>query len=121
MVDAQAGPGGALLVVGNDKAVCMSTVALKHRRELCLTLPGAAEDPILTTFRRWPHWRRVEIVRDLENRAGCLAVTFITDQYSEPMVRAILKRTIGIICPEVEHVSRLHAPPPPSDQNPRRR
>ena len=121
MVDAQAGPGGALLVVGNDKAVCMSTVALKHRRELCLTLPGAAEDPILTTFRRWPHWRRVEIVRDLENRAGCLAVTFITDQYSEPMVRAILKRTFAIICPDVEHVSRLHAPPPPSDQNPRRR
>jgi hypothetical protein len=41
-----------LLVVGNDKAVCMSTVALKHRRELCLSRRGAAETPILTTFQR---------------------------------------------------------------------
>jgi hypothetical protein len=99
MVDAQAGPGGcawgALLVVGNDTAVGMSTVALNHRRELCLTLRGAAENPILTTF--------------------------ITDQYAAPMVRAMRKRTFASICPDVEHVSRLRAPPPPSDQNPRRR
>jgi hypothetical protein len=67
-----------LLVVGNDTAVCMSTVALNHRRELCLTLRGAAENPILTPFQRWPHWRRVAIVRDRKKRAGCLAVTFIT-------------------------------------------
>jgi hypothetical protein len=60
-------------------------------------------------------------VRGLENRAGCLAVPFITDQYSEPMVRAILKLTFAIICSDVEHMSRLRAPPPPSDQNPRRR
>ena len=99
----------------------MSTVALKHCRALCLILRGAAEGPILTTFRRWPHWRRVEIVRDLKNRAGCLAVTFITDQYAEPMVPAMRKRTFASICPDVEHVSRLRASPPSSDQNPRRR
>jgi len=50
-----------LLVVGNDKAVCISTVALKHCREICLILRGAAEDPILTTFQ--------------------------TDQYAEPIPR----------------------------------
>ena len=43
---------GALLVVDSDKAVCMSTVALKHCRELCLIRQGAAEAPILTTFQR---------------------------------------------------------------------
>jgi len=57
----------------------MTTLSISESGELYLTLRGAAEDRILTTVRRWPHWRRVDIERELVNDADCLSVTLVTD------------------------------------------
>jgi hypothetical protein len=99
----------------------MPTLSLNQRGELCLTLRGALEDPILTTFRHWPHWRRVEIERDPRDRHLCRAVTLITDRTYEPTVRAILKRDFGITFAAVLQTSSPPSPTtPPAQQNRRR-
>jgi hypothetical protein len=98
----------------------MPTLSLNQRGELCLTLRGALEDPILTTFRHWPHWRRVEIERDPQNRHLCRAVTLITDQSYEPTVRAILKRDFGITFAAVVKASSPNPPAAPPQQHRRR-
>ena len=69
----------------------------------------AREDPILTTFRHWPHWRHVEIERDPHNRHLCCAVTLITDQTYEPTIRAILKRDFGITFEALVKTSPVNA------------
>ena len=78
----------------------MTTLSISETGELHLTLRGAAEDRILTTVRRWPHWRRVDIERDPVNAARCLAVTLVTDQTYESTVREILKRSFDLTFPE---------------------
>ena len=77
----------------------MSSLYLNPAGELCLTLRGAAENRILTTVRRWPHWRRVDIERDPLNIEHCSAVTLITDPIFESTVREILKRSFGMTFP----------------------
>jgi hypothetical protein len=91
----------------------MTTLSISESGELCLTLRGAAEDRILTTVRRWPHWRRVDIERDPVNVAYCLSVTLITDQIYESTVRDILKRSFGMTFPEAGG-NREIAPEPPA-------
>ncbi len=78
----------------------MSTLFLSTSGELCLTLRGADENRILTTLRRWPHWRRVDIERDPVNAEVCLAVTLVTDPVYESTVRSILKRSFNMTFPE---------------------
>lgn len=77
----------------------MSTLLLSDTGEVALTLRGAAEDQILTTVRRWPHWQRVTIERDPSNAKRCLSVTLITDQLYESTVREILRRSFGMTFP----------------------
>jgi hypothetical protein len=86
--------------------------------ELCLTLRGAAENRILTTLRRWPHWSRVDIERDPLDAENCLSVTLITDQEYESTLREILKRSFGMTFPLTGGSSELSPEPPPK---PRRR
>jgi len=86
--------------------------------ELCLTLSGAAENRILTTLRRWPHWSRVDIERDPLDAQHCLSVTLITDQEYESTLREILKRSFGMTFPAAGGSSELSPEPPPK---PRRR
>jgi hypothetical protein len=75
--------------------VAMPTLFLNQRGQLCLCLRGADDNPILTTFRHWPHWRDVQIEHDPKTHQ-CVAVTLITDVNYEPTVRAILKRSFGL-------------------------
>jgi hypothetical protein len=96
----------------------MTTLSISDSGEVCLTLRGVAEDRILTTVRRWPHWQRITIERDPVNSARCLAVTLITDQTYESTVREILKRSFNMTFPEAGG-SRDLAPEAPA--RPRRR
>jgi hypothetical protein len=90
----------------------MTTLNMNASGELSLTLRGEAEDRILTTLRRWPHWRRVDVERDPEDPARCIAVTLITDQEHESTVREILKRSFGMTFP-VDGGSTEITPEPP--------
>ncbi len=86
----------------------MPTLYLNASGELCLELRGAADDPILTTFRHWPHWRRVDIERD-PNTSRFVAVTLIADVTYEPTVRAILRRSFGLTFPDLPGTSNARA------------
>jgi hypothetical protein len=77
----------------------MSTLIISESGEVSITLRGAEENPILTTVRRWPYWRRVALERDPVNTDRCLAVTLIADQAHETIVREILKRSFGLTFP----------------------
>jgi len=90
----------------------MSSLYLNPAGELCLTLRGAAENRILATVRRWPHWQRVDIERDPLNMADCSAITLITDPIFESTVRDILKRSFGMTFPTEGGVSALPPEPP---------
>jgi hypothetical protein len=91
----------------------MTTLFINETGELCLTLRGAAENRILTSVRRWPHWRRVDIERDPVSVERTLAVTLITDQIYESTVREILKRSFGMTFP-VDGGTIEIGPEPPS-------
>lgn len=97
----------------------MTTLSISESGELSLTLRGAAEDRILTTVRRWPYWRRVDIERDPVNAARCLAVTLVTDQTYESTVREILKRSFGLTFPATGGSIEM-APEPPASTHRRR-
>jgi len=96
----------------------MTTLSISESGELHLTLRGVAEDRILTTVRRWPHWRRVDIERDPMNAEHCLAVTLVTDQTYESTVREILKRSFDMTFPPAGGSCDL---PPQPPAPPRRR
>lgn len=78
----------------------MTTLSKPAVGEVALTLRGGAENRILETLRRWPHWLRVDVERDPDNPALCLAVTLVADQLYEPVVRDILKRSFSMTFPE---------------------
>jgi hypothetical protein len=90
----------------------MTTLSVSDSGEVCLTLRGAAENRILTTLRRWPHWRRVTIERDPANVEQCLAVTLVTDQIYESTVREILRRSFGMTFPPDGGSSEIPPEPP---------
>jgi|SRR3954465_8998088 hypothetical protein len=98
----------------------MTTLSISESGELSLTLRGTEEDRILTTVRRWPHWRSVAIERDPVNAAHTLAVTLVTDQTYESTVREILKRSFGMTFPEAGGSSEI-GPEPPTRPSRRRR
>ena len=77
----------------------MTTLYRDESGELHLTLYGAAENRILTTLRRWPHWQRVAIERDPLDPQQCLALTLITDQSHESTLREILQRSFDLTFP----------------------
>ena len=78
----------------------MTTLYRNESGELHLTLYGAAENRILTTLRRWPHWQRITIERDPLDAGQCLALTLITDQAYESTLREILQRSFAMTFPE---------------------
>ena len=98
----------------------MTTLSISESGELSLTLRGAAENRILATVRRWPHWQRVALERDPVNTERCLAVTLIADQAYESTVREILKRSFGMTFPPAGGVCDL-PPDPPTPPGRRRR
>src|SRR5215216_3655993 len=85
----------------------MTTLSISDSGEVCLTLRGEAEDRILSTVRRWPYWRRVDIERDPIDTERCLSVTLVTDQIYESTVREILHRSFGMTFPKAGGSSEL--------------
>ncbi|MBC8076711.1 MAG: hypothetical protein H7Y32_11605 [Chloroflexales bacterium] len=77
----------------------MTTLDTSVAGELHLTLRGAAENRILATLRRWPHWRLGNLERDPANVQQYQSITLITDQAHEATVREILKRSFGLTFP----------------------
>jgi hypothetical protein len=77
----------------------MTTLQRAESGEWHLTLYGAAENRILTTLRRWPHWQRVTIERDPLDAQQCLTLTLITDQEHESTLREILQRSFAMTFP----------------------
>lgn len=77
----------------------MTTLDLSVPGELRLILRGTAENVILTTVRRWPHWLRAEVERDPTDPSQCVAVTLITDRVQEFTIREILQRSFGMRFP----------------------
>lgn len=90
----------------------LTTLSTSQTGELCLTLRGEAENRILTTLRRWPHWQRVTIERDPENADRCLAVTLVAEAAFESTIREILKRSFNLTFPEDGGTSELAAEAP---------
>jgi hypothetical protein len=77
----------------------MTILNLSVPDELRLVLNGAAENVILATLRRWPHWLRVELERDPADASQCLSVTLITGRAHEATLREILRRSFGLVFP----------------------
>jgi hypothetical protein len=98
----------------------MPTLSMSPAGELSLTLRGAAENRVLETLRRWPYWRRVDIERDPADPDLYIAVTLVTDQTYEPMVREILQRSFGLKFPADGGSSELGPEPPPRPSRRRR-
>lgn len=94
----------------------MTTLDMSMPGELRLTLRGPAEDAILSTLRRWPHWLRAEVERDLVDSSQCLAVTLIADRNQEATLREILRRSFGMIFPPEGGDVTFRPPPAPATQ-----
>ncbi|PDW00172.1 hypothetical protein [Candidatus Viridilinea mediisalina] len=77
----------------------MASLRMGAPGELWLVLHGAAENVILTTVRRWPHWLRVEVERDPADKSQCVSVTLVTGCDQEATLREILRRSFGLIFP----------------------
>jgi hypothetical protein len=90
----------------------MAVLMFTEVGELTLTLRGAAEDQILKAVRRWPHWLRAEIKRDLLDPSRCLAVTLVTERSNEDTVRFILERSFGLRFPNDGGTSIFKPLPP---------
>jgi len=96
----------------------MTTLDLSIPGELRLVLRGAAEQAILTTLRRWPHWLRAEVERNPAETSECVSVTLITERGQEATIREILRRSFGLTFPAEGGSRTLVIPPSPE---PRRR
>lgn len=90
----------------------MPTLSIAETGEVHLTLRGAAENRILSTVRRWPYWRRVDIERDPIDAERCLAITLVTDQIYESIVRDILRCSFGMTFPKAGGTSEIRPEPP---------
>ncbi|MBC8163322.1 MAG: hypothetical protein H7Z42_19095 [Roseiflexaceae bacterium] len=90
----------------------MTTLSTSEAGELCLTLRGEAENRILATLRRWPHWQRVVIERHPDDAGRCVAVTLIADSSFESTMREILKRSFNLTFPVAGGSSELAAEVP---------
>jgi hypothetical protein len=98
----------------------MTTLYRSESGELHLTLYGAAENRILTTLRRWPHWQRVAIERDPANASQCLALTLITDAEHESTLREILQRSFDMTFPAAGGSTPIGPEPPASTRRRRK-
>lgn len=77
----------------------MTTLDLSIPGELRLTLRGEAENIILTTLRRWPHWLSAEVERNPIDATKYTAVTLVADRFQESTIREILQRSFGMRFP----------------------
>jgi hypothetical protein len=77
----------------------MARLSVSNAGELCLKLAGTAENVVLTSLRRWPHWQRVAVERSPDDAAVCLSVTLATDPANEQALRNILKHGFGLTFP----------------------
>lgn len=77
----------------------MTTLDMSNPGELRLVLRGAAENAILNTLRRWPHWSGVEFERDPADHGKYLSVTLITGCNQEATIREILRRSFRMTFP----------------------
>lgn len=96
----------------------MTSLDLSTPGEVRLTLRGKAEDAILTTLRRWPHWLSAEVERDPLDAGQCLAVTLVADRTQEPTLREVLRRSFGLTFPP-EGGELAFTPPPTPTAAPR--
>ncbi|RRR70264.1 MAG: hypothetical protein EI684_13605 [Candidatus Viridilinea halotolerans] len=96
----------------------MTTLDMSTPGELRLVLQGEAENVILTTVRRWPHWLRAEVERNPADQSQCVAVTLVTESGQEATLREILRRSFGLIFPP-EGGSRTLVAPPNAKPRPR--
>lgn len=92
----------------------MTTLDIGTPGELRLVLRGNAENAILNTLRRWPHWRGVEVERDPADRTQCLSVTLIADRNQEATLREVLRRGFGLVFPAEGGDQTLSVAHPPS-------
>jgi hypothetical protein len=87
----------------------MTTLSTNAAGELSLTLRGEAENRILMTLRRWPHWQRVALDPDPTDSKRYIAVTLVADAMHEATIREILKRSFNLTFPAVGGTSELIA------------
>jgi hypothetical protein len=99
----------------------MTTLSTNAAGELSLTLRGEAENRILMTLRRWPHWQRVDLDRDPTDGKRYLAVTLFTDAMYESTIREILKRSFNLTFPAIGGTSELVIEEPAPSHKPRAR
>jgi hypothetical protein len=97
----------------------MPTLLLTDPNELTLQLQGAAEDVILATLRRWPHWLRATMEYDPEDPSRCLSVTLVAERQHEETVRLILEKSFGLRFPP-EGGSSVFTPAPVKEKRQRR-
>lgn len=77
----------------------MALLSIDVSGAICLRLTGGAENAVLNSLRRWPHWQRVDVERSPDDSSVCLAVTLMTDSTNEPALRNILKHGFGMTFP----------------------
>jgi hypothetical protein len=98
----------------------MATLLLTDPNELTLQLEGEAEDVILSTLRRWPHWLRATLEHDPDDPRRCRSVTLVAERQHEETVRLILEKSFGLRFPS-EGGSQVFTPPPVPEKRHRRR
>jgi len=77
----------------------MASLDMSAPGELRLVLRGAAENTILNTLRRWPHWLGAEVEPDPADRTKYLSVTLIAGLNQEATIRDILRRSFRMTFP----------------------
>jgi hypothetical protein len=92
----------------------MTTLDMSVPGEVRLILRGAAENVILTTLRRWPHWLRAEVEHAPDEPTRCVAVTLVTERQQEATIREILQRSFGLKFPAEGGSLPLTLPSPPA-------
>jgi hypothetical protein len=95
----------------------MTTLSISESGELHLILSGAAENRVLATVRRWPHWQRVALERDPVDTERFLTVTLVADRAHEATVREILKRSFGMTFPEAGGSCDMPPEPAPTGRH----
>lgn len=104
-------PSVNALTLRSRKGKAMASLHMGAPGELWLVLHGAAENVILTTVRRWPHWLRVEVERDPEDTTQCVSVKLVTGSDQEATLREILRRSFGLVFPPEGGSRPLTLPP----------
>lgn len=96
----------------------MTTLDMSIPGEVRLVLRDAAENVILKTLQRWPHWLRADLEHDPANPTQCVGITLVADRAHESTIREILRRSFSLNFPPEGGSCAFVLPPAPE---PRRR